>query len=126
MASVGGLVSRHVSIIRTGSCRSFIPDSFSHLFQLNALSFFAQREWPIHFHELPVSTVLTQRFCKNYQTRVFFRLGAIHFYLRLHRRNFAEITVEVETAVPTVRLKDATTAGAAFGDTVIGGNWPSC
>src|SRR5262249_56509856 len=45
---------------------------------------FAQRECPIHFREFPVSTALPQRFCKNCQTSVLFRLGAINFHLRLH------------------------------------------
>jgi hypothetical protein len=45
---------------------------------------FRQRECPIHFREFPVSTTLPQRFCKNCQTSVLFRLAPINFHLRLH------------------------------------------
>src|SRR5260370_41170939 len=49
------------------SCRAGFRD---HSRTLNAFWFFAQRECPIHFREVPVSTTLPQRFCKNCQTSV--------------------------------------------------------
>ena len=46
----------------------------------------------------------SQRFCKNCQTSVLFRLGAIHFDLRLHGRHSAyslpEVNVQVHATVP--------------------------
>src|SRR5260370_23449707 len=79
--------------------------SFSrHFRRLNALWFFAQRECPIHFREFPVSTALPQRFCKNCQTSVLFRPGAINLHLRLHGRHSAyslpEVNVQVHATVP--------------------------
>src|SRR5260370_42331213 len=63
------------------SCRAGFRD---HSRTLNAFWFFAQRECPIHFREFPVSTALPQRFCKNCQTSVLFRLAPINFHLQLH------------------------------------------
>ena len=68
------------------SCRARFYDHFC---RLNALWSFAQCECPIHFREFPVSTALPQRFCKNGQTSILFRLGAINFHLRLHGRHSA-------------------------------------
>jgi hypothetical protein len=59
---------------------------------------------PNTFREFPVSTALPQRFCKNCQTSVLFRLGAINFHLRLHGRHSAyslpEVNVQVHATVP--------------------------
>ena len=78
------------------SCRARFHDHFR---RLNALWFFAQRERPIHFPEFPVSTALPQRFCRNCQTSVLFRLGAINFHLRLHGRHSAYSLAEVTTSI---------------------------
>jgi hypothetical protein len=63
------------------SCRARFHDHFQRLI---VLWFFAQRKCPIHFRKFPVSTALPQRFCKNCQTSVLFRLAPINFHLRIH------------------------------------------
>jgi hypothetical protein len=68
------------------SCRARFHDHFQRLI---VLWFFAQRKCPIHFRKFPVSTALPQRFCKNCQTSVLFRLAPINFHLRLHGKRSA-------------------------------------